>query len=69
MLCLSQGWSQGAIKFAIFENIALEWESRLFLGLNIAESTDYIVKFFNQKLSKIKFPTKTLLGSYVYLPQ
>ncbi len=69
MLCFPQEWSQVATKFAISENSALEWESRFTLEINIAKSTDYIKKCFSQKLSKIIFPTKTLLDSYLYLPQ
>ncbi len=46
----------------------LEWESRLTLRLNAATTTDYIKKYFKQKLSRIKYPTKNLLDAYLYLP-
>ncbi len=36
-------------------------EKQVTLGRNVSKSIDYIEKYFNQKLSKIKFPTKTLL--------
>ncbi len=55
----------GGTKISHFWNNALEWESKFTLGLNVGKSTDYIEKYFNQKLSKIKFPAKTLLGAYV----
>ncbi len=45
----------------------LEQESWLTLGLNAAESTNYIEKCFNRKLYKIEFPTKSSRGAYVYL--
>ncbi len=38
----------------------LEWESRFTSGLNAAESTDYIKKYFEQKSFRIKFPIKKL---------
>ncbi len=47
----------------------LEWESRFILGLTAAQSTDYIKKYFNQKLFRIKFPTKNSDGAYLYLLQ
>ncbi len=69
-LYLLQKWCKGAPKIYYFWNNTLEWESTIFtLGLNIAKSTNYIEECFDQKLSKIKFPTKTLLDAYVYLPQ
>ncbi len=59
---------QGAPKICQFWDRALEWESMFTLGLNIAKSTDYIKKCFNQKLSKIIFPTKISRSAYVYPP-
>ncbi len=32
------------------------------------KNTDYIKKFFKQKLFWIKFPTKNLEDTYLYLP-
>ncbi len=46
-------------RFAIFEIV--HWNGNVYLGtlkLSAAKSTDYIEKCFNQKLSKVKFPTK-----------
>ncbi len=37
--------------------------------MNTAKSTNYIEKCFNQKLFKIKFPTKNTADAYLYLPQ
>ncbi len=45
-----------------FWNNALEWESRFTLGLN---ATKVPIK---QNLSKIKFPIKTYMDAYLYLP-
>ncbi len=36
-------------------------------GLNAAKNTEYIEKCFEQKLFRIKFPTKKSVGAYVYL--
>ncbi len=46
--------------------IFVNFEILLTLGLNAAKSTDYIEKYFNQKLSKVIFPTKTSLSAYVF---
>ncbi len=48
-------------KYLPFLNDTVEWKSRFTLVRNVYKSIDYIKKCFNQKLSKIKFPTKTLL--------
>ncbi len=37
------------------------------LPLNAAKNTDYVEKWFKQKLFGIKFPTKKAVGAYVYL--
>ncbi len=44
---------------------------RIFLELNLisVKSSDYIEKYFKQKLFKIKFSTKNLLNAYRYLTQ
>ncbi len=68
-LYLSQEQSYGDQRFAIFEIMPLIWESRFSLGLNAVKSSDYIEKFFNQKLAKIKFLTKNSVDAYFYLPQ
>ncbi len=47
----------------------LEQESRFTLGLNAAKNTDYIKKCLKLKLFRIKFPTKNLSGTYIYLSQ
>ncbi len=47
----------------------LEWESWLTLGLNAAKSTDCTEKCFKQKLYKIKFLKKILIGACPYLSQ
>ncbi len=47
----------------------LEWESRFALQLNTKKSTDYIIKYFKQKLFKIKFPVKNSPDAFLYLPQ
>ncbi len=39
------------------------------LGLNAAKIIDYIEKWFNQKLRKIKFPAKNSVPADLYLPQ
>ncbi len=39
------------------------------LGLNAAKSTNYIEKYFKQKLCKIIFPTKNSMDAYVYRSQ
>ncbi len=49
-------------KICYFFNNALEWESRFTLGLNAAKNTDYIKNCLKQKLSRIKFPKKNLIG-------
>ncbi len=53
------GVERWGIKVYHFWNNAPEWENMFTLGPNVAKSTDYIRKCFNQKFSKIKFPTKT----------
>ncbi len=60
----SRGGARG-FKHLPFLNDAIEWKSRFTLGQNVSKSTDYIEKYFNQKSSKIKFPTKTLLGGSI----
>ncbi len=67
-LYLLQKWSQGTAKICQFWDRALEWGSMFTLGQNTANSTDYIKKCFNQKLSKIIFPTEISQSAYVYLP-
>ncbi len=39
------------------------------LGLEAAKNTDYIKKYFKQKLRRIKFPKKNSADAYFYLPQ
>ncbi len=56
----------GAPKICHFWNNALKW---VLLGLNAAKSTNYIEKYFSQKLFDIKFPTKNTVGAYLYLPE
>ncbi len=46
----------------------LDWESRFTLGLNAEKNTDYIEKWFKQKLHKIKFSTKNSKEANLYLP-
>ncbi len=48
-----------------FLNDAIEWESKFTLGWNVTKSTDYMEKYLYQKSTKIKFPTKTLLGGRI----
>ncbi len=36
------------------------------VGLNVGKNTDYIEKWFIQKLGKIKFPTKNSMDAYLY---
>ncbi len=36
---------------------------------NVAKNTDYIKKWFKQKLFRIKFTTKNSVDAYLYLPQ
>ncbi len=71
-LCCSDNASQDgdsvAPKVCNFWNNALEWENR-FTGPNAAKISNHIKKYFNQKLSKSKFSTKTSQSAYVYLPQ
>ncbi len=55
----------GGFRHFPFLNDALEWKSRFTLGRDVSKSTDYIEKYFNQMSSKIKFPTKTLLGGRI----
>ncbi len=38
------------------------------LELNTAKNIDYIEKYFEQKLHKIKFSTKNSVDTYLYLP-
>ncbi len=47
-------------KICHFWNNILKWKRRFTLGLKVNKSTDYIEQCFNQKLSKMKFPTKSL---------
>ncbi len=51
-------------------NDTIEWKSGFYLRRNVSKSTDYKEKYFNRKSSKIKFPTKTLLGGRIcqFLP-
>ncbi len=48
----------GTINICHFWNNAPDWESRFTLVLDAAKSFDNIEKYFKQKFSKIKFPTK-----------
>ncbi len=68
-LYLAQEWSYRAPNIRHFLNNALVWKSTFSLGLNAVKSINYIEKYFNQKLSKIKFPTKNSVGAYLHLPQ
>ncbi len=43
----------------------LKWETKFTLELNDAKNADYLKKIFKW----IKFPTKNLVGTHVYLPQ
>ncbi len=47
---------------------ALEWERRFTLALNAAKNNDYIEKWCEQKVFIIKFPTKSSVNTYLYLP-
>ncbi len=47
----------------------LEWESRFTFGMDAAENTNYIKKFFKLKLFKIKFSIKNSLNACLYLTQ
>ncbi len=62
----SRSGARGHQRFVNFEIV--HWNSMFTLELNAVVSTDYIEKCFHQKISKIEFPTKTLLSAYVYLP-
>ncbi len=55
----------GDLKHLPFLNDAIEWNSRFTIGWNVPKSTVYIKKYFNQKLSKIKFPIELLLGGRI----
>ncbi len=38
------------------------------LKLSAAENIDFIEKYFQPKLRKIKFPTKNSMEAYIFLP-
>ncbi len=46
----------------------LEWESRFTSRLNAAKNSNYIEKYFKQKLSKNKRRTEDSMDVYLYLP-
>ncbi len=56
---------QGFICFKCY--IVPKGKSRLTLGLNTAENTDYVQNFFKEKLFWIKFFTKSSMGACVFL--
>ncbi len=56
---------QGSKDCHFWNIIILEWEGRFTLGLNAAKNTDYIKKYFKQKLFRIKFPTKNLVNACI----
>ncbi len=61
---------RGRQTFTPFQNkyyYVVEWKSRFTSGLNVAESTDCIKKYFKQKLHKMKFPTKNSVSARLYL--
>ncbi len=45
----------------------MKWESRFTLGLNPAKNSDYIKKYFKQKLCKIKFSKKKKVNRCIFL--
>ncbi len=61
----------GSSKNYHFWNIIMYWNGKIdsLQGWILLQSTDCIEKCFDQKLYKIKFPTKTLAGAYLYLPK
>ncbi len=66
-LYLSQSGAREHQRFAIFE--IMQWNKKLgSFRAECSKSTDYIEKCFDQKLFKIKFPTKNTVDAYLYLP-
>ncbi len=55
--------------FFKYERIRVRIEFFWEFNLISAKNSDYIEKYFKQKLSKIKFPTKNSLDAYHYLTQ
>ncbi len=51
-----------------FWEIIIHWYENVHFRADPCKNTDYIKKCFKQKLHQIKFPTKNLVDTYVYLP-